>query len=135
MRTPLIRHKQIARLGRLLNMLYKPTELAQEIGVNEDTIYRSYIPAGLPYIREGHAIWIHGPAFVQWAKEKSAARRVKNALPDGHAYCIKCDQPVPMVSPRIVYSNALRKIDILQSTCPHCLRAINRIIKHGGLPS
>lgn len=129
MRTPLIRHKQIARLGRLLNMLYKPSELAREIGINEDTIYRSYIPAGLPCLREGHTIWIHGPAFVQWAKETAAQRRQKNALPDGYAYCIKCDQPVPMDSPRVVHSNHLRKIDILQSTCPTCLCAVNRIVK------
>ena len=41
MRTPLLRHTQIIRLERILNMLYKPAELAEEIAVNPDTIYRS----------------------------------------------------------------------------------------------
>jgi hypothetical protein len=128
-RKPLIRHKQIARLGRFLDMLYKPSELANEIGVDEDTVYRSYIPAGLPCLRKGHTIWIHGPAFVQWAKEIAAQRRQKNALPKGHAFCVKCNRSVPMDSPRVVHANRLRKIIVLQSTCPNCLRAINRIAK------
>ena len=131
MRAPLVRHKQIARLGRILDMLYKPSELAEEMGVSLDTIYRSYIPAGLPYLRESHTIWIHGPAFVAWVQEIKTTRRAKTALPQGYAYCLKCDQPVEMRSPRVVYRNPTRRIIILQSTCPNCLCAVNRLAKQG----
>jgi len=50
MRQPLLKHCHIIKLGRLLNMLYKPSEIAEEIGVAQDTVYRSYLPAGAPLL-------------------------------------------------------------------------------------
>ena len=87
MRKPLLKHAQIIRLGRILDMMYKPPELAEEIGVTSDTIYRSYIPAGLPYIREYHSLWIHGPSFVQWARGIiTTQRKAHPGLPDAPAH-------------------------------------------------
>lgn len=128
MRKPVLKHAQIIRLGRILNMMYKPPELAEEIGVTPDTIYRSYIPAGLPFIREYHSVWIHGPSFVQWARDiVSTQRKAHPGLPDGYAYCLKCNQAVEMINPRIVYTNLY--IHIYQSDCPTCERHINRFSK------
>ena len=31
-RKPLLKHTHIVKLGRLLNMMYRPTELAEELG-------------------------------------------------------------------------------------------------------
>jgi len=42
MRIPQLKHQHIIKLSRLLNMLYKPSEIAEEIGVSVDTVYRSY---------------------------------------------------------------------------------------------
>lgn len=47
MRQPTLKHTQIVRLARFLDMMYRPSEVAEEIGVTQDTVYRSYLPAGL----------------------------------------------------------------------------------------
>lgn len=131
MRKPFIAHAQIVRLGRILNMLYKPAELAEEIEINVDTIYRSYIPAGLPYISKGNNFWIHGPAFVEWAKQKHAERHVVRAkLQAGQGWCLKCKAVVSMPDPKIKYTN--RKTQIVQSVCPICGRKVNRVMKRTG---
>jgi hypothetical protein len=126
MREPHLKHQHIIKLGRLLDMLYKPAELAEEIGVTQDTIYRSYLPAGLPYTRDEHGdIWIHGPAFVSWARETISRRQNKRAgLPDGQAWCLKCKGPVPLINPKIKKSN--RYLELLQARCPNCGKIVNR---------
>jgi len=131
MRKPLLKHTQIIRLGRILNMLYKPSELAAEIGVTTDTIYRSYLPAGLPHTRDEHSIWIHGPAFVSWAKEtvtKKQSQR-KGLAPD-QAWCMTCDQPVHMDHPKVRPVN--RYVELLQARCPSCRHVVNRMQARGG---
>lgn len=129
-RQPLLKHTHIVKLGRLLNMLYKPAEIAEEIGVNKDTVYRSYLPAGLPHTRdEQGSIWIHGPAFVAWAKETISKKRSKRAgLPDDHAWCMKCNRPVPLIKPNIKAVN--RYLELLQASCPNCHTTVNRLRAH-----
>jgi hypothetical protein len=126
MRKPLLKRTQIIRLGRLLDMLYRPAELAEEIGLNVDTIYRSYMPAGLPYQRDGRGnIWIHGPDLVAWAKQTVAKKKAKRAgLPEGQAWCLKCKHPVPLLDPipRIVN----RYLELLQAPFPTCGTLVNR---------
>lgn len=126
MRQPTLKHTHIVKLGRLLNMMYKPSEIAEEIGLNADTIYRSYLPAGLPHTQDEKGdIWIHGPAFVAWAREtvsKKKATRV--GLPDSHAWCMKCNRPVLMINQKVVFQN--RYLEILQARCPDCKTIVNR---------
>lgn len=126
MRQPALKHTHIVKLGRLLNMMYKPAEIAEELGLNSDTIYRSYLPAGLPHTRDEKGdIWIHGPAFVAWARETVSKKKSARAgLPDQHAWCMKCNRPVLMVKPKIVFQN--RYMEILQSRCPDCKTIVNR---------
>ncbi len=126
MRQPLLKHTHIVKLGRLLDMLYHPAEIAEEIGVTPDTVYRSYLPAGLPHTRDEHnEIWIHGPAFVAWARETISKKRSKRAgLPDGQGWCMKCKQPVALVNPIVKPSN--RYLELLQAPCPQCGRTVNR---------
>jgi hypothetical protein len=125
-RTPLLKHKQIVHLGRLLDMLYKPTELAEEIGVIPDTIYRSYIPAGLPVHRDARGrLWINGLAFIDWARDTIAQRKSKRkGLPEGQAWCLKCRGPVPLLNPIIKPVN--RSLELMQATCPACGATVNR---------
>lgn len=126
MRTPLLKHTHIIKFSRLLDMLYKPAELAEEIGVNVDTVYRSYIPAGLPVTQDDQGnYWIHGPAFVAWARETVSRKKNKrHVLPDGHAWCLVCGQPVLMQSPHVRAVN--RYLELLQGTCPSCGKTVNR---------
>lgn len=126
MRNPQLKHCHIVKLGRLLNMMYKPGEIAEEIGVTQDTLYRSYLPAGLPHERdvEGN-IWIHGPAFVAWAKQTVAKKREdRKGLPNGHAWCLKCNQPVLIKDPTSRIVN--RYLELLQGRCPVCGKKVNR---------
>jgi hypothetical protein len=126
MRKPLLKHRHIIKLARLLDMLYKPGEIAEELGVTVDTVYRSYLPAGLPHARGAKGeIWIHGPAFVAWARETISGKRNKRAgLPDDQAWCLKCARPVALISPKIRSVN--RYIELMQSQCPICGRTVNR---------
>jgi hypothetical protein len=126
MRTPLLKHCHIVKLKRLLNMLYKPAELAEELGIHADTVYRSYLPAGLPHIRDAHgSIWIHGPAFVEWARQTITQKKAKRqGLPDGHGWCLVCGGPVPMAAPHVRIVN--RYLELLQATCPTCGKTVNR---------
>lgn len=126
MRQPQLKHTHIIKLGRLLNMLYRPAEIAEEIGVTPDTVYRSYLPAGLPYTSdiEGN-IWIHGPAFASWAKETITQKRARRAgLAEGQAWCMKCNRPVRMVAPTVRSVN--RYTELLQSRCRACGTTVNR---------
>lgn len=132
MRTPNLKHQHIVKLSRLLDMMYKPSEIAEEIGVTQDTIYRSYLPAGLPHVRdeEGH-VWIHGPAFVSWARETISKKKSQRVgLPDNHAWCMKCNRAVELVNPKIKTVN--RYLELLQARCPNCSKKINRARARSG---
>lgn len=125
-RQPLLKRTHIIQLGRLLDMLYKPSEIAEELGVSQDTVYRSYLPAGLPHSRDAQGrVWIHGPAFVAWAMETTAQRKNRRkGLPDDHAWCMRCNQPVLMNRPIVKPIN--RYLEILQAPCPQCGVKVNR---------
>ena len=126
-RTPRFKHHNIIRLGRILDMMYRPSEIAEEIGVTVDTVYRSWLPAGLPHKREpDNTIWIHGPAFVAWVKSISRENK-KQPLPDGHGWCMKCNQIVSMSASTPIFQN--RYIEIVQSACPKCKTPVNRAQK------
>jgi hypothetical protein len=128
-RKPLLQHTHIVKLGRLLDMMYRPSEVAEEIEINVDTIYRSYLPAGLPHTRDSSGqIWIYGPAFVAWAKETISKKKTQRVgLPNDHAWCMKCNQPVLLIDPKIKVIN--RYLQFLQSYCPHCNTKVNRACK------
>lgn len=131
MRKPLLKHQHIVKLSRLLDMLYRPSEIAEEIGTTQDTVYRSYLPAGLPHLRDadGH-VWIHGPAFISWARATISKKRSQRAgLPDGHAWCMKCNLAVELLDPKIKTVN--RYIELMQSACPNCGARINRARARG----
>ena len=126
MRSPTLKHQHIIKLSRLLDMMYKPSEIAEEIGVTQDTVYRSYLPAGLPHVRDNNGlVWIHGPAFVGWARETISKKRSKaKGLGENQAWCMRCNRPVEMTRPKKVYEN--RYIKVMQSRCPHCKTKVNR---------
>lgn len=131
MRQPLLKHCHIVKLGRFLNMLYRPSEIAEEIGVITDTVIRSYLPAGLPHERDAQGnVWIHGPAFIGWAKETIARKKSRRTgLPDGTAWCLRCRRPVQMIDPQVRSSS--RYLEIMQSICPSCGATVNRARSRG----
>ncbi len=128
MRKPRIAKRTVLRLSNLLDMRYRPAELAGEIGVSLSTIYKAFLPAGAPCERDAKRnIWIVGKAFRIWALEYQRAEREgrpRFELADGQAWCMKCNQPVTMLEPKkrgkaggaVVYSGK----------CSNCGAKVNR---------
>lgn len=124
---PRLSRAQVVRLGRLLNMYYKPSEIADLLGVNVDTVRRTYLAAGCPHKRDktGH-IWIVGTDFKEWADDVIAKRKRKKTKPmaQNEAWCFKCKDRVQMSSPKLIAVN--RYLEILQCPCRNCGTKVNR---------
>lgn len=132
-RLSIFKHAQIVKLARLMDMLYTPAEIAEEIDVSVDTVKRSYVKAGLPVTKDatGHT-WIHGLTFRSWA-EKLNAERKKPARPklrEDQAYCLKCNKVIDNFKP-VTIKPVNRCIELLQGPCPTCGRVVN---KSRGIP-
>lgn len=130
----LIRREQLIKLGRLLEMRYKPAELGREIGVSADTVYRTYIPAGAPHERDAQGnIWIVGTHFREWAfTEVGYHKRAKHPLQPGEAWCCKCNKPVMILKPKIKAVN--QHIHLIQGRCSICGGKVNRAAANKDLP-
>lgn len=114
------------RLRKLFDMLYKPKELADEIGFNVRQIYRVYIPNGCPHQRdERRHIWINGIEFRNWIEKTYKKIRLK---PD-QGYCRKCNKAVTLKNP-ILKTTKLGDTDYLLGECPYCGRRIPRIVEN-----
>ena len=114
--------QQRNRLVKLLDMLYSPSELAQEIGFTVRQVYRVYIPAGCPNERDQlRRIWINGKSFREWVEEIYK----KRYLARNEAFCLTCKKPVKVVNP--VEKKEGRLIYWL-CYCPECGRKLARIV-------
>ena len=114
------------RMRKLFDMMYRPSELAEEIGFDVRQIYRVYIPNGLPHERDDQRhIWINGLAFKNWIDDTYKKVRLK---PD-QGYCRKCNKAVKLVSTEIKTTKS-GDTDYLLGECPYCGRRIPRIIEN-----
>ena len=110
-------------LGRLLDMLYKPSELAEEVGFSRDQVYRVYLPLGCPHERdEWQHVWINGKAFREWYSEVYK----KAVLATNEAFCLRCRRPVPMEMPE---KREKGGVAYWQGKCPNCGCTVVRIIE------
>lgn len=113
---------QRLRLEKLLDMLYMPSELAEEIGFNRRQVYRVYMHFECPHERdEKRRIWINGKEFREWY-ERTYPR---TSLNNDEAFCLTCKRNIKMKNPvkqqkgRLIYWVCV---------CPKCNRKIARII-------
>lgn len=112
------------RMRKLFDMMYRPSELAEEIGFNVRQVYRVYIPNGLPHERDDRRhIWINGFEFKQWIEDTYKKTRLK---PD-QGYCRTCNKAVKLVNAEIKTTKT-GDTDYLLGVCPYCGRRIPRII-------
>jgi hypothetical protein len=116
--------KQRLRLEKLLDMLYKPGELAEEIGFTRRQVYRVYMHFGCPNVRdEQRHIWINGKAFREWYE----ATYPRFTVNDGEGFCLTCKRVVKL-------ENSLRAkkggLVYWIGYCPKCGRKIPRIISN-----
>jgi len=100
------------RSMRLLDMEYKPSEIADELGASKEQVMR-LISAGAPVRKDskGH-YWIHGETFVKWLNEAAPKnKRAKNTFADNVCYCVVCHSQVTYIEHR-------RKGNVSYGTCP-----------------
>lgn len=124
---PKLARAQIIRLSRLIHMKYRPSEIADLLGVNVETVRRSYLQAGCPHERDEHGhIWIIGTSFRLWANEVIAERKRKKSKPmaKNEGWCLKCNQRVKMIDPKVKPIN--HYLELLQSVCINCGSIVNR---------
>ena len=113
------------RLAKLLDMLYTPKEIADEIGFSRRQFYRVYIPAGCPHTRDEKGyLWINGKEFRKWVLETYQ----KQAVRQNEAFCLTCKKPVPMQKPEKIFKNGLQ---YYLCDCPYCGRKLAKIITRG----
>ena len=117
--------RQRNRLISLLNMLYTPKELAEEIGFNVRQVYRVYLPLGCPHSRdERRHIWINGKSFRTWVLEIYKKRPLKS----NEAFCLSCKKAVPMKNKK---RRQKGNLFYFLCECPNCGRKLNRFINKG----
>lgn len=113
------------RLVRLLDMMYSPSELANEIGFDVRQVYRVYIPLGCPHEKDSKGRhWINGILFRKWVGEIYQKRELKI----NEAFCLTCKKPVRMVDPVRLQEG---KLFYYLCKCPDCGRKLARIITRG----
>jgi len=114
--------QQRTRMGKLLDMLYTPAELAEEVGFTVRQVYRVYIPAGCPHERDNKRLWINGKAFRDWALQVYK----KAELPQDESFCLTCRRAVKIVNPE---RRKEGKLTFVISICPECGRKLSKIIE------
>lgn len=124
----LIQREQQIKLSRLMNMRYRPAELAEELGVNVDTVYRSWIPAGAPCVRDNtRSYWIVGTEFAQWAQQEYERNQAnKTGLAENEAWCMHCCRPAQIIDLSIRRIN--RHLAMKQGLCAFCGGKVNKAI-------
>jgi uncharacterized protein with PIN domain len=116
---------QKTRLTKLLDMLYLPSEIAEEIGFGKRQFQRVYIPAGCPIERDKkNHIWINGKDFREWV----LTIYQKQELKQNEAFCLTCKHPFSMKNPERLQSGNLYYYLVI---CPKCGRKVARIITRG----
>lgn len=114
---------QRAKLNYLLDMLYTPSELAEELGIKVRQFYRVYIPLGCPVVRERGRVFIHGQKFSEWYF--SVYPLV--AMSPSEGFCLTCKKPVSM-SDQVLKKSGRLSFYVFE--CPNCGRKISRIMEN-----
>ena len=121
-----------SRLKRLMHMRYKPSELAEEVGISTDTLFRHYLPAGAPceVDQQGHT-WIIGDHFAKWVLDYAKVNRRRQPvqkMEPGQAYCVTCRKVVMLLKTKVEKPNA-RGVANLVGKCPECGKRVIRFCK------
>lgn len=113
--------KQRNRLKGLLDMMYSPRQLGEEIGVDPNRVYMVYIPLGCPLERDGRGrILINGRAFASWY----VRTYTKTRLLSDEAFCMTCRRAVKIVEPVCMQ---VERVSYILSFCPVCGHKISKI--------
>jgi len=116
-------HSVIVKAPGLLPMLYKVSEIAEELDIPDRTL-RDWLNRGAPHQRDNrNHIWINGEKFSRWVQSQRKKKRGRR-LNDNEAYCFRCNKAVQLISPEIRHIKG--KLILIKGTCAHCGCTINR---------
>lgn len=120
-----IKQAERMRAGGLLDMMYSPEDLEWETGIEARRVREVLLRIGIPHVRDSAGrLWIRGGEFAAWVKVFDKQKKVP--LAEGEAYCLRCNQPRPMLNPQRVKGYAAV---LLQDKCPVCGATINRAVR------
>jgi hypothetical protein len=97
---------------RLLDMEYKPSEIAEELAASKEQIVR-LLTAGAPARKDakGH-YWLHGLTFVRWLEDAAPKKTGdKTTFTENECYCVTCRAVTPFTEHR-------RKKRMVYGMCP-----------------
>lgn len=119
-------HAVITRSPALLPMLYKPSELADELMIPQRTLY-DWLKAGAPHQRDNaQHIWINGKLFAGWIVSNRHKKATSHKLLDNEAYCFHCKQAVTLAKSEIMPGTGRQFY--IKGFCPTCA---NKIVRTG----
>lgn len=97
---------------RLLDMEYKPSEVAEELGATKEQVLR-LISAGAPARVDGSGrYWVHGDTFVKWLQDAAPKNaKAKHDISEKECWCVKCKKVV-------TYKETKRKGNVIFGRCP-----------------
>jgi hypothetical protein len=100
---------------RLLDMEYKPSEIASELSTDNRHILR-LVEAGAPARKDDNGrYWIHGRNFALWLENVSPKNdkelKARPVVKDNEAYCVVCRSLV-------IYKEHRLKGRVSYGTCP-----------------
>lgn len=112
------------RSMRLMDMEYKPSEIADELHLSKEQVMR-LLAAGAPARRDqGGHFWVHGSSFVRWLSDVAPKnKKAKHVFLDGECYCLACRGVV-------TYTETRRRNNMVFGLCPSGHK-ITRFLKKG----
>jgi hypothetical protein len=101
------------RSVRILDMEYKISEIAEELGATNEQILRLVL-AGAPARKDARGrYWIHGTTFVHWLRDAGPKKPGdKIIFPENECYCVTCRAMV-------TFEVLRRKHRMVHGICPN----------------
>ncbi len=126
MRRQTLPHSAITRAPGLLPMLYRPAELAEDLGVS-DRVVREWLVKDLPHQRDerGH-LWIDGRKAAEWVDSVRHSQPTPK-LANDEAYCLPCHKAVKLINP--IRTQRGKQV-VLHGVCPNCGTSVHRGIRN-----
>lgn len=121
-------HGVIVRAPGLLPMMYRVSELCEDLGVPSSTL-RDWLSKGAPCERDSkNRIWVDGKKFALWVESQRIKAQSKT-LDKSEGYCLICKHIVTIKNPKnqIVRGKLLH----IKGLCPKCGNVVVRGARHG----
>lgn len=116
------RHK--LKLAGLMDLDYKPSELAEELEISSSRIYNVYLKLDCPHYRtDRDRIFINGKQFREWYDQIYKNR----SLEKDQTFCVSCKKIVKLDNPTRVDKG---RLVLYQSDCPNCGKRTSKIVDH-----